>query len=143
MKSRAPGPGAYNSLSSFKTVDRVRNGFGNSTKISDQVYFKELQKSYVSKHAPGPGAYNSRSFFAETKPGGKINPPSKTDNQRIPTTTRGKKIILKRHMMLEDHQQFLALKRKQGQVKIGTAPRIYDPVFYSAQNKEFIIKGLQ
>ena len=46
-------------------MDKLKNGFGSSIKLSDKVYYKELQHSYLSKHSPGPGVYNSKSFFSE------------------------------------------------------------------------------
>ena len=46
-------------------------------------------------------------------------------------------------LVLDDHKQFIKLTKKNGTIKIGTEPRIYDPIFYSAQNHEFIIKGLR
>ena len=117
-----------------------KHGFGSSKKISNIVYYKELQNIYVSKHAPGPGAYNSTHFFTEPILGGKISPPSTSPVKNL---TRFKHTGMKNQSLLEDHSQFIQLSKKMGEIKIGTEKRIYDPIFYAAQNKEFIIKGLR
>jgi len=140
LKARGPGPGAYNSETSFIQLGSSRVGFGTSEKITNVVYHKELQGSYLSKHSPGPGTYDSKHFFSDRKQGGKINPPSTCHSR---TKTRFKHAESLSMRPLEDHSQFIALKKKNGKVKIGTEPRRYDPIFYSAQNKEFIIKGLR
>ena len=57
LRSKAPGPGAYNKKSSFNVSHSTRFGFGSAEKISNIVYHKELQNSYLSKHSPGPGTY--------------------------------------------------------------------------------------
>ena len=46
-------------------------------------------------------------------------------------------------LALEDHNQFINLAKKTGEIKIGTERRVYDPIFFSAQNREFIVKGLR
>lgn len=113
LRSRAPGPGAYNSLSSFKTAARMTNGFGSSIKLSDKVYFKELQGTYFSKHAPGPGAYDNKHYFSEKKPGGKINPTSVLSYKRVAARTGGQ-FRPKKELILNDHEQFIQLAKKNG-----------------------------
>lgn len=130
MRTKAPGPGTYNSLSAFKRPSPMKNGFGSSKKITDIVYYKELQKSYASKHAPGPGSYDQATYFKGRKPGGKINPSGRPN--LIPSVKHmknGKSYNLRELDILDDHTQFIKLRTKQGQVKIGTAPREYDPIF--------------
>ena len=140
MKSKGPGPGAYTKTSSFQISNPKKFGFGSSKKISDVVYEKELQNCYISKHSPGPGTYNSKHFFSERILGGKINPPSTSPEK---TMTRFKPPTMRDQIILEDHNQFIQLKKKMGEIKIGTEKRRYDPIFFAAQNKEFIIKGLK
>lgn len=57
--------------------------------------------------------------------------------------TRFKPPTMRDQIILEDHNQFIQLKKKMGEIKIGTEKRRYDPIFFAAQNKEFIIKGLK
>ena len=45
-------------------------------------------------------------------------------------------------LTLDDHEQFIKLKTRKGQVPIGSEPRKYDPIYYGAQNKELFTKGL-
>lgn len=140
LESKAPGPGTYNRDSSFKSSNPRKAGFGSSQKITNIVYHKELQNCYLSKHAPGPGSYNSKQYFKEWIQGGKINPASSSPDK---TATRFKAPKMRNLLKLDDHNQFLQLNKKKGEVKIGTEPRTYDPIFYSAQNQEFITKGLR
>jgi len=117
--------------------------------MSNSVYYKELQRDYMSKHAPGPGTYNSKSFFTEVKQGGKINPAPKikfTKSKKktyLLNSSKHSQSLSLNNQILQDHDQFIKLKTKQGKMCFGTAPRIYDPIFYSAQNREFVIKGLR
>lgn len=140
LESKAPGPGAYTSNSSFNISHPRKAGFGSSQKITSVVYHKELQNCYLSKHSPGPGAYNSKNYFEERIQGGKINPASASPEKNA---TRFKAPIKRNLLKLDDHNQFIQLAKKKGEVRIGTEARTYDPIFYSAQNKEFIAKGLR